>query len=116
MKIPVFRKYRIFFFIFLLFIVIICCKSTQTLIPTQKDVTVAQAHWQGITMDQLSQGYNIFMDKCTDCHGVKKPEKYSNDDWYKIMKTMGRKAKLDSTKYYLVLHYILAKRETTVGK
>lgn len=63
-------------------------------------------------MEQLNKGYAIYTDKCTDCHGLKKPQKFSIDDWNtEYMPKMGRKAKLDSAEYVLVLHYILTKRE-----
>jgi len=96
-------------------VLLICCKGTQYLIPTDNDVTAANSHWSGTTLTELKQGYDIFSDKCTDCHGIKKPQKWSEADWIKTMQTMGRKAKLDSNEYSLVLHYILAKRETVLA-
>ncbi len=89
----------------------VCC-STKYLIPTEVDVPIAQSHWPGTTLNELSRGYDIYADKCTDCHGLKKPQKYSVDDWNtKHMPTMGKKAKLNPEEYNLVLHYILTKRE-----
>jgi len=92
--------------------VLICCKGTQYLIPTDTDVAIAQTHYPGTTIVQLNRGYDVFSDKCTDCHGLKKPQKYTEDEWMTIMHKMGRKAKLDSNEYNLVLNYILIKRET----
>jgi hypothetical protein len=99
----------------LMSLVFVCCKGTQYLIPTDADVTNAQTHWKGTGLVQLTQGYAIFSDKCTDCHGLKKPQKWTEDEWLTIMQKMGRKAKLDSAQYNLVLHYILAKRETVLA-
>lgn len=89
-----------------------CCKSVQTLIPGNDDVKIAQARWQTSNLDELTKGYNIYENQCTDCHDAKEIKDYSETDWIKIMKTMGRKAKLDSTQYTAVLHYILTKRQT----
>lgn len=101
--------------IFSFSIVFICCKSAQYLAPSNADVTVAKSHWSGATLDQLNQGYSIYSDKCTECHGMKKPEDFSVEDWNKIMPSMGKKARLDSNQYNLVYHYILAKRETVLA-
>ena len=89
----------------------VCC-SKKYLIPIQADVSVAQSHWPGTTFAKLTKGYDIYTDKCSDCHRLRNPKKYSVADWNnKYMPTMGRKAKLTPDEYYLVLHYILAKRE-----
>ncbi len=96
-------------------LLLICCKGTQYLMPTGNDVTIAKSHWQSATLSELKQGYDIFTNKCTDCHGIKKPQKWSEADWIKTMQIMGRKAKLDSNEYSRVLHYILAKRETVLS-
>ena len=103
-------------------IVAVCCKSSQSttsskssLDPAQPDVAIASAHWPGTTLDNLKQGYSIYNDKCTECHGTKKPQDFSVDDWNSIMPKMGRNAKLDSVQYAMVFHYILAKREVILG-
>jgi hypothetical protein len=127
-----FKNYKTLFLLSAIAIIVVCCKSTQPatnktsntqmvstpkslLVPTESDVAIAKAHWQGTTLDNLTQGYSIFDDKCTDCHGVKKPQDFTTDEWNSIMPKMGRKAKLDSTQYALVFHYILTKREAILG-
>jgi cytochrome c5 len=92
-----------------------CC-STKYLIPSQVDVPIAQSHWASTTLDDLTKGYNIYADKCTDCHGLKKPQKFTEDEWNtNLMPSMGKKAKLNPDEYQLVLRYILAKREEIKG-
>ncbi|HXB11321.1 MAG TPA: hypothetical protein VNZ45_05000 [Bacteroidia bacterium] len=126
------KNYRTVFLLTAITIVIVCCKSTQPattkqvasqntsppkspLMPTESDVAIAGTHWQGTTIDNLNQGYSIFDDKCTDCHGVKKPQDFTVEEWNSIMPKMGRKAKLDSTQYNMVFRYILTKREALLG-
>jgi hypothetical protein len=112
---------RLFFCLSIISVIVICCKSTQTLAPTPTlapttaDVTIAQSHWQGTTIDQLKQGYDMFMDKCTSCHGIKNPQDYSEDDWNTIMPKMARKSKITQEQSDLIFHYILAKRESILG-
>ena len=85
------------------------------LIPNDTDLKTAQTHWSSATAPQLKQGYNIYIDQCTDCHRLKKLKKYTEGDWLKVMPKMGRKAHLDSAQYSNVLHYILAKREDVMA-
>jgi len=107
-----FKKRKYLFFISVLVMFLFCCKAAQTLIPSNYDVKVAQARWQTSNIDELTKGYNIYENQCTDCHDAKEIKDYSEADWIKIMKTMGHKAKLDSTQYNAVLHYVLVKRQT----
>jgi len=107
----------------LISIILVCCKSTapankdtkstssSSLVPDNTDVTIAQTHWTGTTLSDLTQGYSIFSDKCVQCHETKMPQDFSVSDWNDILPGMGRKARLDSNQYKLVYHYILAKRE-----
>jgi hypothetical protein len=127
------KNYRTVFLLGAIAIIAVCCKSTQPasstktattqnvsppkspLVPIESDVAIANAHWQGTTLDNLTQGYSIYDDKCTDCHGVKKPQDFTEDEWNSIMPKMGRKAKLDTNQYKLVFRYILTKREALLG-
>lgn len=103
--------------------ILICCKSTApatksaapNLVPDGNDVAVAQAHWPGTTLDNLSNGYKLYSDKCVDCHEAKLPQDFSIDDWNSILPKMGKKAHLDSLQYKSVYQYILAKRESILS-
>ena len=97
-------------------LIVLCCKSPDYLVPGSKDVTNAQKRWgASTTLTQLKDGYDLYMDKCTHCHGLKGPLKKTEEQWTQIMHIMGRKAKLDSNQYNLVLHYIIVKRETMLA-
>jgi hypothetical protein len=89
--------------------------TVNVFIPVQSDVSIAQARWQATTFDQLTQGYDLYSSKCTSCHGMKKLDDFSESDWPGIMRSMGWKAKLDSTQYNLVYHYILTRRQAIVS-
>jgi cytochrome c5 len=109
----------------LLSVVLICCKSLTpankataskpSLAPDSTDVTIARTHWAGTSTANLTQGYTIFSDKCTECHGVKNPQDFSINDWNNILPEMGKKANLDSVQYRYVYQYILAKREAILS-
>jgi len=109
------KNFRLFLAVAIISLVMVCCHSV-SLLPTQVDVPLAQAHWQNTTLDELTKGYNIYASKCTQCHDMKNPKDFSVDDWNdNYMPSMGKKAQLNDTEYQLVLHYILAKREELVS-
>ncbi|HTA28578.1 MAG TPA: hypothetical protein VK809_12370 [Bacteroidia bacterium] len=132
------KHYKTIFALSSITMVAVCCKSTQSvpaakpapinfaavpwgapakisLVPVESDVSIARVHWPGTTRDELNEGYSIFNDKCTDCHETKNPQDFTVDEWNVLMHQMGRKAKLDSNQYKLVIHYILTKREAVLG-
>ncbi len=100
--------------LFMSFVLVSCIP--RYLIPNETDLATAKGHWAGTTTMELKQGYNIYIDQCTDCHRLKKLKKYTEEEWLKVMPKMGRKAHLDSTQYASVLHYILSKREDILAK
>jgi hypothetical protein len=122
-----FKHYKIICLFAAIAIVVTCCNTTKpvssaansaTILPSapvKSDVAIARAYWPRITLNNLKQGYIIFGDKCTQCHAAKQPQGFSVFAWNGIMHKMGRKAKLDSNQYNLVLHYILTKRESILG-
>lgn len=107
--------------------VAMCCKTAQQvpavnssgpkgfssliLVPKRSDVAIAHSHWPGTSFASLKKGYSIFNVKCTSCHLAKKPQDFTEFAWTGIMRRMARKAKLDSSQYDLVLHYVLARQE-----
>jgi hypothetical protein len=112
------KKYKTVVIISFISIIVAQCGTTSKtttkvdpFAPQSTDVLLATAHWQGVTMQQLQQGYGIYSTKCNDCHDMKKIEDFSLAEWPSLMQKMGRKAKLDSTQYNLVYHYIIARRE-----
>jgi len=127
------KNYKTIFLLGGVAIFAICCnsakpavniKSTNTtaaatkadpLMPVETDLAIAKTHWPTTTFDNLKTGYSIYSDKCTDCHDAKLPQEFDVDDWTVIMRKMGRKAKLDSTQYQEVFHYILTRREAILG-
>jgi hypothetical protein len=92
-------------------------KKADPFLPQEADVPIAQTHWQRTTFAQLQQGYSLYSVKCNDCHDMKNIQDYSLTEWPDWMKKMGRKAKLDSTQYNLIYHYVMARREAiAMGK
>jgi len=116
------KKYKATLIICSVVFIIAQCSSTKSttkkvdpFLPQETDVPIAQAHWNGTTIDQLKQGYSIYSTKCVECHDMKNIQDFTLTDWPSIIEGMSRKAKLSPDQQNLVSHYILARREA-LGK
>jgi hypothetical protein len=88
----------------LIFLGAIACTS-QLYVPTEKNVN----KFLPATIEELTQGRELFVGKCGKCHDLPKLTSRSDSEWKKTMEKMGPKAKIDSDQSYLVLRYILNK-------
>ena len=116
------KKYKTTLIICSVTFIIAQCSSTKStttkvdpFLPQETDVTIAQTHWNGTTIDQLKQGYSIYSTSCVQCHDMKNIQDFTLNDWPGIIDGMSKKAKLSPDQKNLVSHYILARREA-LGK
>ncbi len=54
-------------------------------------------------------GRNLYISKCTSCHKSYKRELHTFDEWTKILKVMGNKAKLTTVEKDSILNYLSEK-------
>lgn len=102
-------------------VILTCCKShapagktaanEPALAPDSFSIAIARTHWTKTTFANLTGGYNLYSNKCTECHEEKLPQDFSINEWNDILPEMGKKAHLDSIQYRYVYQYILSKRE-----
>ena len=103
--------------IVLFFVAVLSACSVKLLTPTQPDADRGAKIFPGLTLDELAQGKKLNEEKCTTCHGLKKPGAFSEEDWKKIIPNMARRAEkankpeIDSKSQDLILKYILTMRE-----
>lgn len=55
---------------------------------------------------EVTAGKNIYTTKCARCHGVKKVDDYTVQQWIPIMESMAPKARLDATEKTNVTAYV----------
>lgn len=60
------------------------------------------------SQDQLAQGEQLFTSNCQKCHGLKKPESKTPEQWNKTVKRMIPRAKLSDEQGKLVRAYLIA--------
>jgi hypothetical protein len=95
------------------------CKSTKTAIvtspdafvPSDKQVEVAQKRWPNTATDELTQGRNIYVTKCTECHKTFEITKFSEKKWLHEIDDMSPKAKLTPDEKLKLTKHILSYRE-----
>lgn len=95
--------------ILLLLFVFAECASYKLIVPSQKDADLANEKFkfEGNTLEDLKEGRQLFLLKCTKCHDVKKPFTKSEAVVNKVMPLMAKRARIDNRVQGLILKYIL---------
>ena len=75
--------------------------------PASGDIQRASQRWPEVNAGTLRQGRQLYIAKCSGCHSVKAPSRYSEAEWDSVMTPMGKKAKLGNEEYEKILHYVL---------
>lgn len=89
--------------------VIIAACSAKSFAPTSGQLVVMQNKVPGITLENAEAGYKLFSDKCSGCHQLYRPNKYSITQWNRILPKMFPKAKVSSEEQQkLVRDYLYA--------
>ena len=71
--------------------------SSLSYLPTHQNIEDAHARWSEVDSVYLYQGYELYLNKCSSCHYLHNPNKYSQNEWQKILSEMKEKAKLTET-------------------
>lgn len=93
--------------------VILASCAVKLVTPTQPDVDRMQAKYPGYTLEELNQGKSMFEQHCTECHKLKNPTKFSEQEWNKIVPIMSKKVNkkhpntLDEKSQDLILKYVI---------
>lgn len=88
-------------------------KSVSTPIATQADVDRVQTKFPGYSLVELNEGRTLFEKHCGNCHGLKRPDSQSEENWQKIVPRMAKKVNkkegnvLDSRGEDLILKYVI---------
>lgn len=68
--------------------------------PTAADAT------RLATLPQLKKGREIYIERCTKCHGLVSPDRYSISDWQIIVGKMSPRARLTRDESILLYKYV----------
>lgn len=97
---------KYYFALFLLsgLFIMSCAGSVPEASPQQ--VQWASARWPGTGVRELSESREMYIEKCSGCHSLKVPSKYTEEEWKPIYEKMGKKAKLSRDEYEKIWRYI----------
>lgn len=87
-----------------------CGTTTQLYQPVEADVQTAKTQGTVTDLVSLQQGYKLYQQHCTHCHGLTPPPRKSTEQWNHILSKMFPKTKMTEQEKTLVQNYILARR------
>lgn len=85
-----------------------CAASAATVPVVPGDEKWASERWPGTTMNDLARGHDVFVARCSSCHGLPRPDAKSPDEWNGVLDEMAARAKLSSEDRQLVNRYLSA--------
>lgn len=85
--------------------------SETALMPTDKEVAIAQKTNPSVTLPDLKAGRAIYFNQCTECHKAFDIPKFSEKKWRHEIDDMSPKAKLTDEQKKTLSNYILSYRE-----
>lgn len=93
--------------IYLSLALVVSACGTTLLIPNETDVARVSDKFSGYTLSELSEGKTLYEENCKKCHGLKKPNKYTEEQWNKIVPVMAKKAKIDAQQEESIRRYVI---------
>jgi mono/diheme cytochrome c family protein len=99
--------------LFVTLLVAVACSSKKLFVLTQADADLAAAKYPGMTLADLEEGHRLYTANCQKCHGLKKPQKYSEARLNTIVPIMADKAKIDQATEDKILHYMVTLSQRT---
>jgi cytochrome c5 len=99
-------KKSIFFLATIIFLA--ACASKKAVVSlSESDASRAAAKYPGASLATLQNGKMLYEEKCSNCHGLKNPTAYNEEQWGKHVKRMAPKAKIDKLTEELILQYVV---------
>ena len=104
-KIEQMKKFRWLGLVVFLSVIGTSCSKNDTSIsnlylPTSSDVTA------NATLDQLTQGRQLYIDNCSRCHQLYSPDSFSANQWKTIIAAMAPRTPMSSAEVQMVTKYV----------
>ena len=102
-----FSARRSFGFFALVSAILAGCGASAGPVPVvPSDQKWASEHWPGTTLADLTRGHDVFVSRCSSCHGLPRPEVKSPEEWTSVLDEMAARAKLSAADRDLVNRYL----------
>ncbi len=96
-------KLRYIVFYPFLMIVFLAC-SPALYVPT-----LADSQKVGVSTNSLVIGRQIYVNNCSSCHSLYRPEHLTKSEWAKVMPVMQNKAKIKDDEKELIFNYLIVR-------
>jgi len=63
--------------------------------------------------NEMITAERLYKEKCGGCHAIYEKEKFSNEEWQRVLIRMGKKAHLDDNQNKLIQQYLITRSDTT---
>ena len=84
----------------LVIVTLVACKSA-LYIPVTENIA------KNANIDELVKGRASYINKCSSCHSLYLPEKFTKEEWTKNVDKMAPKAKITNQEKKLILAYVI---------
>ena len=91
--------------ILLVAVILLYACATALYVPVQSNTA------QGSDISRLRIGRRLYVDKCSSCHVLILPEKYSTDEWLYWVNDMAERSKLEEGESEMILYYLAKGRK-----
>ncbi len=82
------------------------------IIPGELELQAIQAKYPDVTAQALSNGHELYIGKCTDCHRKKNIFAFSEDKWKDIIADMAPRSSLTAKETDDLYKYVLSMKAT----
>jgi hypothetical protein len=76
-------------------------------IPDESDLKNTPGQELNSSIDELRSHRELYIQKCSGCHGLYLPSQYSQTEWKKILPMMNQKSKLSAAEAAGIERYLL---------
>ncbi len=78
--------------------------STALYLPSDMDAKASM-----IPLDSLMKGRKLYINKCSSCHNLYLPEKYTTAGWDTLLPRMQERAKISNSEINIIKKYLFVK-------
>jgi len=76
-------------------------------LPTQKYVEFANRNGHVTSLDSLTLGRSLFLQRCSECHNLKRPTKMPATRWPDVVRDMAVDGKIPPEQQKLITQYLV---------
>jgi hypothetical protein len=77
---------------------------------TPQMAAAAQARWPDLDQPRLEAARDLYLRRCSACHGLYVPDDYSEREWPERVRKMQKKAKIDDAQRDEIVRFLIAAR------